>query len=126
MGIFSQTRIVSCKDLYAKDLIIDIKEAAVCDVRTVCRLACHHCPYVLENIDAEQINIKGLHAYTIKLEKAENGQLLLSITAPDIENWLRENSLPYTRPKVRNQVGIINKASHMLIDYFKKIIRKSP
>ncbi len=125
MGIFSQTRIVSCKDLYAKDLIIDIKEAATCEVRTVCRLACHHCPYVLENIDANQINIKGLHAYTIKLEKSENGQLLLSITAPDIENWLRENDLPYTLPKVHNKAGIITQTSHMLISYFKKLIHKN-
>lgn len=125
MVIFSQTRIVSCRDLYSKDLIIDIKEAAICEVRTVCRLACHNCPYVLEKIDTDQINIKGLNSYTIKLEKAENGQLLLSITAPDIDNWLRENNLPLILPKMNNKAEMISKASHMLINYFKKLIHKS-
>ena len=90
-----QTRIVTYKDLCSKELINDLKQAATCDVRTVCRLSCLHCPYLLENIDTRKIIIKGLSSYTIKLEKAEDEQLLISISAPSIDNWLIKNNLPF-------------------------------
>lgn len=97
---FLQTRVVNFKDLCSKELINDLKEAATCEVRTVCRLLCHRCPYLLENIDIEKINIEGLSSYTIKLEKAEDEQLLISITAPSIDTWLTRNNLPFITPKV--------------------------
>lgn len=100
MGKFIQTRTVIYKDLCSKDLINDLKEAAICEVKTVCRLPCDRCPNVLKNIDAEKINIKGLNASTIKLEKVENEQLLISITALKIESWLLKNNFPFTTRKV--------------------------
>jgi uncharacterized Fe-S cluster-containing protein len=97
---FLQTITVIYKDLCSKDLTNDLKEAASCEVRTVCRLACDRCPYAFKNIDAEKINIKGLHAPVIKLEKVENEQLLISITALNIESWLQKNNLSFTTRKV--------------------------
>lgn len=90
-----QTRIIDFKHLCYTNLINDIKEAATCEVRSVCRLACHQCPYVLECIDVEKIKLTGLSAYTIQLKKAKDGQLLIFITVLDIENWLITNSLPF-------------------------------
>lgn len=100
-----QTRVVDFKDLCSKELVNDIKEAATCDVRRVCRLACHRCPYVLEYIDLEKVHIKGLSSYTIKLEKIEREQLLVYITAADIDNWLKINNLPFIVPKMDKKVG---------------------
>ena len=97
---FLQTRVVNYRDLCSKELINDLKEAACCEVRTVCRISCHRCPYVLENIDTEKINVKGLSSYTTKLEKAEDERLLISIiTASGIDNWLIKNNLPFIPQK---------------------------
>ena len=96
---FLQTRVVNFRDLCSKELINDLKEAATCEVRTVCRLLCERCPYILEHIDVEKINLTGLSSYTIKLQKTEDEQLLISITAPDIDNWLIKNDLPLTTPE---------------------------
>ena len=106
---FLQTRIVNCRDLYSKELINDLKEAATCEVRTVCRKSCHHCPYVLEKIDTEKINVKVLSSYIINLEKAGDEQLLISITAPGIDNWLIKNNLPFITPK--GKIRWVNRSS---------------
>jgi hypothetical protein len=95
----SPTRIVNYNDLYTKNLITDLKEVTTCKVRTVCSLACNRCPYVVENVDVEKIKVEGLNTYTIKFEKVKNEQLLISITAPDIDSWLLKNNLPSTTPK---------------------------
>ena len=73
-----QTRIVNYRDLCSKKLINDLREAATCEVISVCQLPCNRCPYVLEYIDTEKINVKGLSSYTIKLEKVEDEQLLVT------------------------------------------------
>ena len=110
---FLQTRIVNYRDLCSKELINDLKEAATCEVRTVCRLSCNRCPYVLENIDTGKINVKGLSSYTIKLKKAANEQLLISITAPNIDNWLVKNNLPFiTKKSMIKRVLLSNKTWH--------------
>jgi hypothetical protein len=93
-----QTKIVNFRDLCSKGLINDLKEAATCEVSKVCRLSCHRCPYVVENVDIEKIHLQGLSSYTIKLKKSEDQQLLISITAPDINNWLIINDLPLITP----------------------------
>ena len=91
-----QTRIVNFRDLSPTTLISDLKEAATCDVKTVCRLPCHRCPHVIERIDERKVNLKFLSSYTVKLVKKEDGQLLIHITAPSIDNWLRINNVAYT------------------------------
>jgi hypothetical protein len=96
---FLQIRTVNCKELYAKGLINDLKEAATCEVRTVCRLSCCHCPYALENINIEKVNVKGLSTYTLILEKIENEQLLISLTAQNLDSWLLKNNLSSINPK---------------------------
>ncbi len=104
-----QTRVVNFRDLCSKELINDLKEAASCEVRTVCSLLCHRCPYVLENIDIEKIILEGLSSYTIKLEKTEDEQLLIYITAPGIDNWLTINNLPFITPKMNDKQGKVVK-----------------
>ena len=91
-----QTRVVNYRELCSKELINDLKEAATCEVRTVCRLPCNRCPSAVENINAKRVNIKGLNSYSIKLEKVENEQLLIVITAPNLDNWLLRNNLLFT------------------------------
>jgi hypothetical protein len=94
-----QTRAVNYKDLYSKCLISDLKEAATCEVKTVCRLPCDRCPSPVEYIDIKRVYIKGLDAYFIKLEKVENEQLLIVITSPNLDSWLLKNNLPFTTRK---------------------------
>jgi len=89
-----QTRIINVRYLCDKNLINDIKEAAICEVRTVCRFVCHRCPCVPELIDVEKLQLKGLSSYFIQLKKEEDGELLISITVPGIDNWLIMNNLP--------------------------------
>ena len=88
-----QTRTVTYRDLCAKGLINDLKQAASCDVSRVCRLSCLNCPYLIENIDTIKIAIKGLREYSIKLKKVEDERLLMSISAPRIDDWLIRNNL---------------------------------
>ena len=95
MAKLLQTRIVTYADLCAKGLISDLKQAATCEVKRVCRLSCLNCPYVVENIDTKKINIGGLSSYNIKLKKGPDEQLLIFISAANIDNWLIENNLPF-------------------------------
>lgn len=93
MATLLPTRVVTYADLCAKGLINDLKQAATCDVRTVCRLSCINCPYVIENIDTKKITIEGLSSYSLELKKGQEGQLLIFISAPDIDNWLIKHNL---------------------------------
>ncbi|MCW8996402.1 MAG: hypothetical protein OQK77_11370 [Psychromonas sp.] len=132
MVFLSQTRIVNYRDLCSKGLINDLKEAATCEVRRVCRLACNRCPYVVENIDISNINVKGLSSYTIKLEKAEDEQLLVYITAPGLDQWLIKNKLPFITRKAMIRVKKLkwstktrNKFVSRRRERSKKLIHKS-
>ena len=91
-----QTRIVNFRDLSPTTLISDLKEAATCDVKTVCRLPCHRCPHVIERINEKKIRLKFLNSYTVKLVKKEDGQLVVYIAAPNIDNWLKINKVAFT------------------------------
>ena len=124
---FLQTRVVNYRDLCSKELINDLKEAATCEVIAVCRLPCHRCPYVLENIDTEKINVKGLNSYTIKLEKVEDELLLISITAPNIDKWLINNNLPFITRKALIMIRRVkwsNKTRHTFVNRRIKLISK--
>ena len=132
-----QTRIVNYRDLCSKKLINDLREAATCEVISVCQLPCNRCPYVLEYIDTEKINVKGLSSYTIKLEKVEDEQLLVSITAPDIDKWLIKNNLPFItrkalimikRVKRSNRIRhtFVNRGTrHTFVSSSRKLIKKA-
>ena len=91
-----QTRAVSYEDLCLRGLINDLNESATCEVKTVCRLACNRCPYPFDNIDAKKIKLKGLKNDNITLQKTQNEQLLIVITAPGIDDWLLKNNLLFT------------------------------
>jgi hypothetical protein len=103
-----QTRGVHFMDLSSKELINDLKEAVTCEVSNVCALPCHRCPYIREKIDIEKIKIEGLNSYTIKLEKIEEQQLLIYITATGIDNWLTKNNLPFILPENNDEVGKVD------------------
>jgi len=90
-----QTRAIDFISLSSKGLVSDLKEAATCEVRNVCSLPCHRCPYVMNNIDVTKIHLKGLNNYRIELMKQEDDQLLLSITAKNLDNWIAVNHLDY-------------------------------
>lgn len=94
------TRVINVKYLCSHNLINDLKEAATCEVRSVCRFVCHRCPCTPEYIDLEKIKLVGLSSYTIQLKKAEDGQLLIAITMLGIDNWLIMNNLPFVTPKI--------------------------
>ncbi len=124
---FLQTRVVNYRDLCSKELINDLKEAATCEVIAVCRLPCNRCPYVLENIDTEKVNVKGLSSYTIKLEKVEDEQLLISITAPNIDKWLIKNNLPFITRKAMIMIRRVkwsNKTKHTYVNRRRHLISK--
>ena len=93
MANLTQTRAIDFISLSSKALINDLKEAATCDVRTVCRLACHRCPYVVNNMDMTKINLNGLSSYSIELIKKEDQQLMLNITTENLDNWIAINHL---------------------------------
>jgi hypothetical protein len=122
---FLQTRTVNYKDLCSKNLINDLKEAATCEVSTVCRLACNRCPYALERIDVNKVYVKGLSSYTIKLEKVQNEQLLISITAPDISSWLLKNNLLFiTRKAMTLRDNKPSKGKHSFVNHCRELACK--
>jgi|GEM_PF-3430192 len=98
-----QTRSVSYEDLCLRGLINDLNESAICEVKTVCHLACNRCPYPLDNIDTKKIKLKGLKTDNITLQKMQNEQLLIIITAPGIDDWLLKNNLLFPPLKTIKQ-----------------------
>ena len=98
MDIFLQTRVVNFNDLFSKKLINDLKEAATCEVNSLCTLPCNRCPYAPDRINIEKIRIKGLNSYTVKLEKTKDEELLIYITAKSLDKWLQINDLPFITP----------------------------
>jgi len=126
---FLQTRVVKYRDLCAKELINDLKEAATCEVIAVCRLPCNRCPYVLKNIDTKKINVKGLNSYITKLEKVEGEPLFISITAPNFDKWLIKNNLPFITRKALIMIRRVkwsNKTRRTFVNRRIKLISKSP
>lgn len=132
-----QTKVVNYKDLCSKKLINDLREAATCEVMPVCQLPCNRCPYVLKYIDTEKIKVKGLSSYTIKLEQIEDEQLLISITAPNIDKWLRKNNLPFLTRKALIMIRRVKRSNkirhtfvnrrtrHTFVSRSRKLIKKA-
>lgn len=92
------TRVLNFKHLCEKDLINDIKEAATCEVHSVCRFVCHRCPSVPRQMDVGKIKLKDLSSHTIQLTKSKSGELLILVTVPGIDHWLMSHDLPFTIP----------------------------
>lgn len=87
---------VSYKDLCSKGLISDLKLAAVCEVRTVCRLSCDRCPNVCNAIDFEQISVAGLQLDHIAIKQTgQPGNLEVHVSATNIVVWLEKNGLAH-------------------------------
>ena len=107
------TRVVNFNELCSKELITDIKDAAICEVRTVCSLACCRCPHVVEYIDFDKVNLEGLSLYSIQLEKIGSEKLLVAITAPDIDHWLKVYHLSFVVKEIDRSLGKVND----IIDY---------
>ena len=95
MGTLLQTHIIDFLSLSSKGLISDLKEAVTCDVRNVCSLPCNRCPNMMNNIDLTKIILNGLNNYSIELIRQEDQQLLLSVSAKDLDYWIAVNHLDY-------------------------------
>ncbi|WP_372882463.1 hypothetical protein [Psychromonas sp.] len=89
----SETIAVSYQDLASKGLIGDLKQAAFCDVKTVCRIPCDRCPNVLRFIDSARISLLGIEVKRIVIKQSETGELDLHITADNIIPWLKKNNI---------------------------------
>lgn len=87
--------IVSYQDLCSKGLISDLKQAALCDVRTVCRLSCNNCPNVCVNINFKKISIVGLQPDTLMIKYTENDDLYIHMSGEHILVWLDKHGLAY-------------------------------
>ncbi|HEY5715778.1 MAG TPA: hypothetical protein VIS54_05135 [Psychromonas sp.] len=93
----SNTIVVSYLDLAVKGLIGDLKKAALCDVKTVCRLSCNRCPNVCGSIDLAQISVVGLEIEQIVIKQSEHGDLDLHINADNIMLWLEQHDLAHQK-----------------------------
>jgi len=96
MTVSLQTRAIDFISLSSKHLVSDLKEASICDVSHVCALACDHCPYVVNNIDTNKVNLSGLSNCSIELIKQKDEHLLLNITAVKLDKWIENNHLKST------------------------------
>ncbi|MGB5443995.1 MAG: hypothetical protein WBM99_00700 [Psychromonas sp.] len=93
----SNTIVVSYRDLVFKGLIGDLKQAALSDVKTLCRTSCDRCPNVCHCIDLSQISVAGLDIERIAIIPVQNGELDLHIDAGNIMPWLEKNELVHRK-----------------------------
>ena len=93
----ANSMVVSYDELAFKGLISDLKKAALCEVKTLCSLACNRCPNVYSGIDLTQISVVGLEMECILIKQTKNGDLDLHIHADNIMPWLKRNNLAYQK-----------------------------
>ena len=87
---------VSYHDLCSKGLISDLKQAAICDVKNVCRLSCNRCPNVCNAIDSEKIEFAGLQVDQVMIKQIEyTDDLDLHLSADNIVIWLEKNDIAH-------------------------------
>lgn len=88
---------ISYKDLSAKGLISDLKQAATCDIKYVCRLPCNRCPQVFSAIDIQAVKMTGLELKyaTINKTQPDDGDIELQINADNQISWLKKNKIAY-------------------------------
>lgn len=93
---------VSYQDLAASGLISDLKHAATCDVKNVCRLACNRCPNVYFYIELEEVAIKGLQIDYIMIKKSKGcDDFNLHLSAKDIVDWMKKNNITYQKARLQ-------------------------
>ncbi|GLS91434.1 hypothetical protein GCM10007916_25030 [Psychromonas marina] len=88
---------VSYQDLCAKGLINDLKLAATCDIKCVCRLSCNRCPKVFSSIDIQKVRIKGIQLDYVAFIKtqADDDDIELHLNADNLQALLKENNIAY-------------------------------
>lgn len=87
--------VVSYQDLCAKGLISDLKQAALCDVKTLCRLSCNNCPNVCTDINFKKVFFVGLQPDSLMIKHSENEDLDMYMSADNIILWLDKHGLAY-------------------------------
>jgi hypothetical protein len=87
--------VVSYQDLCSKGLISDLKQAALCDVKTLCRLSCNTCPNVCAHINLKKVFLVGLQPDSLIIKQSENEDLDIHMSGEGIIVWLDKNELAY-------------------------------
>jgi len=90
---------VSYQELSSKGLISELKHAASCDMKNVCRLACNRCPNVFDSIELEEVVIQGLNLDYIVIKKSRDSEdFYLHLSAKNIVDWLKKYNITYQKP----------------------------
>jgi hypothetical protein len=73
--------------LWSKGLINDLKQAATCDIRYLCRIPCDRCPNTSSKFNLEKIKISGLDNYNLQIHKISTANIFITINAEGISHW---------------------------------------
>ncbi|ABM03415.1 hypothetical protein Ping_1618 [Psychromonas ingrahamii 37] len=87
--------VVSYQDLCSKGLISDLKQAALCEVKTLCRLSCNNCPNVCVDINLKKVSFVGLQPDSLIIKYTENEDLDIHMSGEHIIVWLDKHDLDY-------------------------------
>jgi len=87
--------VVSYQDLCTKGLISDLKQAALCDVKTLCRLSCINCPNVCVDINLKKVSFVGMKPDTLLIKPTEKEDLDIHLSGDHILLWLDRHGLAY-------------------------------
>ena len=87
--------VVSYQDLCTKGLISDLKQAALCDVKTLCRLSCINCPNVCVDINLKKVSFVGLQPDSLVIKPTVNEDLDIHMSGEHIILWLDRHGLAY-------------------------------
>jgi len=87
--------VVSYQDLCVKGLISDLKQAALCEVKTLCRLSCHTCPNVCIDINLKKVSFVGLQPDSLMIKPTGNEDLDVHLSGEHIILWLDRYGLAY-------------------------------
>lgn len=83
----------SYEALWRKGLISDLKQAATCDIRHLCRIPCDKCPNTSSKFDLDKIKISGLDNYNLQIHKINTNNIFITIKAEDISRWALEHNI---------------------------------
>ena len=87
---------VNYQDLCSKGLVSDLKLAAVCDIKKVCRLPCDRCPNVWHMVDLQKVSLTGLKTQNMEIKQMNEGSALeLNFSAENPIAWLNKYDIPY-------------------------------
>ena len=83
----------SYEGLWRKGLISDLKQAATCDIRHLCRIPCDKCPNTSSKFDLDKIKISGLANYDLRLHKINTNNIFITIKAEGINLWALQHNV---------------------------------